>query len=1136
MQAASRCACGYAWQGAPPKACPRCGKGLGGALGTSSELSLDLKDVMACPHCRFECYEDDLQDGACPRCQRPVRDEEEDEGEDEGDEGDADEGEEERGPRVPRARRRPGGRPGAKKKVGRKGPRAAPPPQPEKKKVILDEQFKQRVFGAFRRADAGAAQQECLALVDGNEEHAKQIYSHLLEIAKKKNWIGVDRQPAAAQAPAPSPAAPAPPVDDPLALPPGFLEAPAPLDPGGALPLPAGLLGDPVAGGGALPLPPGLLGPEPLPPPPTPAVPAPAPVAPVTPLRPQPGGTPPGGVPRPVAAGPAMAPTTAPRTTTPPPAPRPQGPPPEPEPEERGFLARVAVEGRAAQVSLLCLAGHYGAARDLAQTTLARDPYTARAHAALGEALAGLGQDAQALSAYTNAVRADPNDAAVVRGYAQVLARLGRHAEAVAAYRRLVGPGKGEPRDIVALAAALRRAGDAAGAQRVFEELVRRDPQSLEPVRQQGEALLAGGDVDGAAACLERIQQQEAAPYAIALTLAESIAGAATRGGSPRAALACGRTFLTAGRPLAAVRALAPLVARDPNDVDLERTLGLAYARLGAGALAEKHLLAVAQRGAAGADEFLALGEVYLERGDTVQGARALSQAVRARPEDPSVRRALARALAAQGDLEGALRELKAAHHHAGADHAALEDELDRITERAFAKRVRQIEERLQAQEDDAQARLDLAEALFQRGDLADAVSHIERASQVAGFLDAAVQLTERLLEDADTKRPLVLLLATLFERHDDPARAIVTLEEYLAAAPDDPELRLVLYRCYAATGRMQEAVVGLRALLQDAPPSQLQEAVALAARLLEQEGYQALAPSVARAERRLGHVDAAARLFRRHLEAEPEDADARHELATLLEDAGQVGEAYEVLKVILDDGQGTTAELERLATLALGAGKVDHAVELLGRCVDRHPEDLSLRHALEAAEARQRDEQIRALRGATREEDRLRLAALCAEAGRAEQAIEILRALGRLGDNPELSYLRFSAEHFARTGKTAKAEAAMRQVGAALSYAPGSDAHKQLLCRVAAMYEHAGERRAARRVYLEVHALDPRFQDVEARLEAMSDDVAGQAAGALDARLVELVDVGAPLGTIFDALGAHDLALDPRHLESFRT
>lgn len=1159
MQGPSRCAhCGATWQGALVKNCPRCQKST--ASESSGEMSLDLKDVTACPHCKFECYDTDLQDGNCPRCQRPVHDEEgEDEGEEE--EGEGDEAEEAdepaRGPRVVR-RKGPGGKRLGGKKVGKKGgKRAAPPPPPPKKKVILDEKFKQAVFAAFRRADAPAAQQLCIELVEGNEEHAKQIYGHLLDIAKKKNWVGIDRQPAAPAPPPPQQqyVQPAPVVeDDPfLPLPPGLMPGgPAPMaDFGGALPLPPGLLGVP---GGALPLPPGILGPAVAPngygadpggftaSDPTvqfgpgavaEATGAPAPVS----LRP-PAGTPAGGVARPAAppasvvgARPATSPQPIKRDTST--TPKPTARPVDPDPDERGFLARVAVDGRAAQVSLLCLAGHFAAARDLAQGTLARDPYSPKAHAAFGEALAGLGQDQQALQAYTNAVRADPNDPALVRGYAQVLSRLGRHGEAAAAYKRIVGPGKGEPRDIVALAAMLKKCGDAQGAQRVFEELVRRDPQSLEPVRQQGEGLLAAGDLDGAAGCLERILQKEGAPYAIALTLAESMTGRASA--SVRAVLACARAFLAGGRSLAAARAVAPLVARDPNNVELRRTLGLAYARLGAGAMAEEQLLVVSQRGAAGADEFLALGEVYLERGDTDAGVKALSQAARARPDDAAVRRVLARALAAQGDLEGALRELKAAHQQAGADQAALEDELDRITERAFAKRVRQIEERLQAKEDDAQARLDLAEALAQRGDLGDAVTHIERASHVEGFLEAAEQLTERLLEEADTKRPLVHLLATLYER-GEAERAIALLEEYLAGAPDDPELRLALYRCYSASGRMQEAVVGLRALLQDAPPPHLEEAVKVAERLLDQEGYQALAVSAARAHRRLGHVDAAAKHYRRHLEVEPEDADARHELATLLEGAGRVEEAYQVLKVLLDDGQGTTAELERLATLALGAGKIDHAVDLLKRCVDRHPEDLSLRHALEAAEARQREEQIKALRGATREEERLKLAALCAEAGRTEQTMEILRALGRLGDNPELSYLRFSAEHFARAGKTAKAEAAMRQVARALGYAPGSDQLKQLLCRIAGLYEHAGERRAARRVLLEVHALDPRFQDVEARLDAMSEDVALQPAGAPDARLLELVDVGAPLGTIFDALQAHDLTLDARLLESFRT
>src|SRR5690606_2111187 len=102
---------------------------------------------------------------------------------------DEEEEEPERGPRVaPRPRKGPRavGRVGAKKKkVGKK----APPKPPEKKTVILDETFKAKVFAAFRKADAATAQQLCLDLVDGNEDYAKQIYGHLLDIAKRKNWV-----------------------------------------------------------------------------------------------------------------------------------------------------------------------------------------------------------------------------------------------------------------------------------------------------------------------------------------------------------------------------------------------------------------------------------------------------------------------------------------------------------------------------------------------------------------------------------------------------------------------------------------------------------------------------------------------------------------------------------------------------------------------------------------------------------------------------------------------------------------------------------------------------------------------------------------------------------------------------------
>ena len=322
----------------------------------------------------------------------------------------------------------------------------------------------------------------------------------------------------------------------------------------------------------------------------------------------------------------------------------------------------------------------------------------------------------------------------------------------------------------------------------------------------------------------------------------------------------------------------------------------------------------------------------------------------------------------------------------------------------------------------------------------------------------------------------------------------------------------------------------GLEAFLTDAPSYHLQEAVKLAERLMSEEGARALAFPLARAERRLGDLDKAAGLYARVLEWEPELTEARVEYARMLEGAGKRADAYEVLQVLVEGGTGSTAELERLATLALGAGKLEEAVALLQRAVDRHPEDLALRHALEATDARLREALIRKLQGSTDLDERLQLAGLLAENGKKIESMRVLRALGKLDtDQPELSFLRFSAEHFAKEGKEEKAEAALRQVGRTLNYAPGSDPHKELLYRIATLYESKGNRRHARRVFLEVFAQDPAFRDLNQRIEVLSDDVRELGSKAADERVLELVDVGAPLGTIFDSLPRKRLVVGPR-------
>jgi tetratricopeptide (TPR) repeat protein len=811
-------------------------------------------------------------------------------------------------------------------------------------------------------------------------------------------------------------------------------------------------------------------------------------------------------------------------------------PPPvgdEADPEERGFLSRVAIEGRAAQVSLLCLAGRHAAGRDLAQSTLVRDPYSPRGHAALGEALAGLGEDARALQAYTNAVRADANDPVCVRGYAKILVRHGRLQEAINAYRRIVGPGTGAIKDAVALAEVLRKVGDAPGAQRVLDAVFRRDPQSLIPLRQQAEARAGQGDLDGAARLLDQILQQESSPYAQAQTLAESLAPRC--GNSALARLACAQAFLRVGRPFATVRLLATAVAHNPADLASRRVLGLAYARLGAGPQAEEQLLGVAKRGQADVEVYQALGEVYLERGDTGSGVKALERARDAKPDDAALRRSLARARAALGDLDGAIRELEEAAKLAGADDETLEDELLRLTERAYSKRVKELEARLVADETDAAARLDLAAALAQRGDLVEAIEQLQRARTQPGLADQVTARAEQIGEDfgdGSMPRPLAVLLVELYQQGGKLPKAIAVVEQVLAEHPEDGEFLLRRVELLLVADRSLDAASALEALLEQATPFQLEAAVGLGARILELGGHDGLAQPLARAKRRMGDVEGAARLFERCLQADPSNTDARVEYAKLLEGAGRRAEAYEVLKVLVEDQTGSTAELERLATLALGAGRVDDAVALLVRASSRHPEDLALKGALEATQARQREARIALLQRATAPAEREELAGLYAEQGNQVEAVRVLRALGKIdADQPELSFLRFSAEHFAKQGKEDKAEAALRHVGRTLNYAPGSEQQKELLLRIATIHERAGKRAAARRVFLELYSADPGYRDVAARLEVLSEDVRGTTVGAADERVLELVDVGAPLGTIFDALKDSDLSLDPKLL-----
>jgi Flp pilus assembly protein TadD len=1099
------------------------------SLEGSGDFELSLKESVSCPGCGKEYYEEDLPppDDAgkirCKRCKKVMKDTaaEEDEPEEDEEEEEEEEAPQAKG-RKPLLQGKRGG--GAGRAPQKKAPAKKAPPKEEEgpKTVILDEKFKTDFFNAMRAGDEERARRRCLELVSGREVQAKQIFDHLHGIAKKKGWIGT--APKTAPTPGPQAARPGPAPNPRPAAP-----APSGWSPGSsgyAAPLP---YAQPVLPPGVeAELPPGLIEVTPI------ITPAPAPVP-----APQPA--------------PMSAPTVmiAPPGATPPRQAAPQPPPPPPkdpnaDPEERGFLTRVALEGRIAQLELLVAARRFGAARELAQAVLAAEPRLARAHALLAEALAGLGDDEAALESALKGARLEPDSPDQVRTAAQALARKGRLAEAVNALRRIVGPKKGEAKDAVLLADFVRRLGDEAQARNIMNEVLARDPQSLEPVRQAVVARTQARDLDGAAAELESLVQKEKPPRPLGLACALELARvveASFDKASPRAILACARALDACGKTIPAVKLLAPLVVRDPQSVDARRALGLAYARLGAAPLAEEHLRAVAGRGSAGADEFRALGELALERGDTDGAARVLVRARDLRPDDPSIRRALARAFEAAGELSKAVEELEA-----GLATAPNDKELTALHESVSQKSVKalvsSLEARVRENPDDAQAQLDLGAALFEKGEASRAFESLARAARDPYLVPRVVELVEFVIEELDEPRPAVVLLKELHVKSRDLQHAIETLERYLRDHTDDV-LRLELLDLYAEGQRVAAAVEGLLAFFPKANKDRLPAAIALAQKILEREPMQHdLARALARAQRRNGEFEAAARSLERYVQSEMADREARVELAQNLEEAGKVEAAFEALRPLVDTGEPSTDELSYAAALLARLDRPADAVPILRRAAAKKPDDRSLKERLERAEGALRDREAARLQAdldqnRASEEDRRKLAGLLAEAGKKAETLAILRSLpGAPQGDPESVFLRFAAEQFTRRGRIEKAEAALRQLCTVLAYPPGSEQEKAMLYRIGALYERGGDRRSARRAYLELVARDAHYRDAYAKLEAQEDATVVESTDASEERrFAELVETEASrdVKTLFDSLGAIDLSLDPALLADAR-
>ncbi len=521
--------------------------------------------------------------------------------------------------------------------------------------------------------------------------------------------------------------------------------------------------------------------------------------------------------------------------------------------------------------------------------------------------------------------------------------------------------------------------------------------------------------------------------YALALARVEPFLDRNPR--DPGATLLAAEAALAADLPERALEYLSTHLEAVPGSRRGSLLLAQARAALGELEEAEQVLEALLSAEHPAADVSRALGSVRLLQGDVDGAVDLLRRVVETSPDDPDLRVQLAKALMQKGDSAAAVQELA----------AALARQPDHVS--ALLERVR-----LAAAEDDPQSGLRAADAFLAQhpdnpyaliaaaaararvGDHGGARTALELALAIdPGFVDAGLNLArleladgnsdaaravyEGLLAEAPANARVILGLAQLEVATGDTDAAIRRLEDALSRTPSSLELRRNLARGYQSLGRSEDAV----ALLQALPLGTVADAALLQER--------------AAAELKTGDLDAATRTYESLVQALPDQALPRYQLARVLAAAGRPATAAEALvqgfELAPEDGaavQAIAAVLDATRDTAARSRLLER-LELTGG----HPALMRLFRARDLREHGDRDAAVEQLRDieATAASDPRFVELLMREQHAAGDSLAASRtAEVWLADHPEDGTARRRlAQLLAERGDTGAAIAAYKEV-----------------------------------------------------------------------------------------------------------
>jgi len=386
-------------------------------------------------------------------------------------------------------------------------------------------------------------------------------------------------------------------------------------------------------------------------------------------------------------------------------------------------------------------------------------PGEAGPHRELGEALSALHEPQRAAESLERAIALDPSDVVAQRLLAGVRRALGEHAASAVALEAAYQHGDRAVALLEQLAEARYAAGDRGGAIAVLREAAAHVGVAAQSVARLGVWLTSEGLFEEALLRLDAAvaEGHDAAETHVALAESALALDEKERAWTAtRRAIALAATSVPAQRMRArlaqlderwqeAAEALEKVLLSEPESVEAQRDLGLAYSRLGLHSQAVRPLEAAARAMPGDAMTLVALGRARLANRQPREAADVLRRALM----ELDATRGPAHIFAtATGDLAEALLALSSPAKAV----AVLERGLERVPQSApllalvgranaaagdYARAVGAFRQALAAAPDDAATMAALGAALAASGNDEEAIASFAKARS-RGFVDAA--------------------------------------------------------------------------------------------------------------------------------------------------------------------------------------------------------------------------------------------------------------------------------------------------------------------------------------------------------------------------------------------------------------